>query len=351
MRRRLPLALLALALAWLTLWPVPVDPQPWVAPTPPPLEGDFALDDALAVVERVGEGVLVGPEDVAVAPDGALFTGLADGRLMRLGPDGAVTEVGRTGGRPLGLRVGPDGALVVADALRGLLAVGPDGAARVLATGEGDRPFRFVDGVDLGADGVIWFSDASDRFGLHDYTLDIMEHRGNGRLLRLDPATGSVTRQLDGLQFANGVAVDPRQEFVLVVESGVARVRRLWLRGPKAGQSDVFLDNLPGYPDNLSVGRDGFWLALFGLRDPATERLFAWPWAVRMVARLPSWLLPKPRRHTMVLELDRDGRVRRALHDAAAGYGPVTSVNAVGDDLWLGSLSADGLGRVRGGAR
>jgi streptogramin lyase len=51
-----------------------------------------------------------GPEDVVVGPDGVIYTGLMDGRVLAVAPeDGAVREVANTGGRPLGLEATADG--------------------------------------------------------------------------------------------------------------------------------------------------------------------------------------------------------------------------------------------------
>ena len=44
---------------------------------------------------------------------------------------------------------------------------------------------------------------------------------------------------LDRLMFANGVALGPGDEYVLVNETLAARITRYWVRGPKAGQSDT----------------------------------------------------------------------------------------------------------------
>ena len=77
------------------------------------------------------------------------------------------------------------------------------------------------------------FSGASTRFGAAESggtyaasLLDLMEHTRNGRLLVYDPETGRATTLLDGLSFANGVAVSPDQSFVLVNETGEYRVIR-----------------------------------------------------------------------------------------------------------------------------
>lgn len=41
------------------------------------------------------------------------------------------------------------------------------------------------------------------------------------------------------------------------------RCMRYWLKGELEGKLDVFIDNLPGAPDNINLAPDGsFWIAL-----------------------------------------------------------------------------------------
>ena len=72
---------------------------------------------------------------------------------------------------------------------------------------------------------------------------------------------------MDGLFFANGVTLGPNEDYVLVNETGMGRVHRLWLKGNKAGQRDIFIDELPGTPDNIRFdGENTFWIAMPSLR-------------------------------------------------------------------------------------
>ncbi|MFM8782054.1 MAG: hypothetical protein ACKOFO_11480 [Gemmatimonadota bacterium] len=54
-----------LALAYLALWPVPIDPVAWDAPTDRGFVGDFAVESSLAGAERIPLGDHPGPESVA----------------------------------------------------------------------------------------------------------------------------------------------------------------------------------------------------------------------------------------------------------------------------------------------
>ena len=280
-----------------------------------------------------------GPEDVAIDEQGLVYTGLEDGRLLRLLPDGGEPELlADTGGRPLGLEVHPGGGLVVCDAMKGLLHLDRDGALELLADRFEGEPFKFTNNAAVAADGTIYFTDTSRRFGIADYKLDLLEHSGTGRLFALRPG-GELTLLLDGLQFANGVALDPEERWLLVAETGAYRIRRYWLRGAQAGQEEIFVDNLPGFPDNLSTGEGVFWVAIPSPRDRLLDTLLPLPFARQIVARLPERLQPQPRRHGFVLGFDAAGRVVHNLQDPSGRVAMTTGARQHRGRLYLGSLS------------
>ncbi|MFP5306947.1 MAG: SMP-30/gluconolactonase/LRE family protein [Gammaproteobacteria bacterium] len=342
------LLIVAAIAAYLLLWPVPIEPVAW---TPPPLPAaQYPYNEALKPIERVAEDVGRGPEGIAIDAAGRIYAGYDDGRVMmfdREGGNGVV--LANTGGRPLGLSFGPRGGVLVADARKGLLLVGGSGAQQLLAVEAEGVPFRFTDDVDNMRNGAkVYFSDASSRFGIHDVMADIIEHRGNGRLLEYDFDTQSTRVLLRDLQFANGVAVGPDDAYVLVSETGAYRVRRYWLKGEKAGTSDIFIDNLPGFPDNISYnGKDRFWLALYAPRNPTLDALAPDPFLRKLVFRLPAFLQPGPAKHSWVLALDLDGKVAANLQYAGSGaYAPITSVRESDGTLYFGSLTEPAIGRM-----
>jgi sugar lactone lactonase YvrE len=244
--------------------------------------------------------------------------------------------------------VTPTGDLLVADAQRGLLLLAADGTERWTLREEGGLPFRFANGVALGRSGRVYFTDASWRWGPEDLMREALEHRPNGRLLVHDPASGETRRLLGDLYFANGVAVSADESFVLVAETFAYRVTRLWLTGPRAGEREHFIQNLPGFPDGIRAdARGGYWLALYGPRDALLDALGPYPTGRRLLLCLPAWLLPAPRRFGFVLALDEQGRVVQSLQDPAGAYAPISSATRLGDWLYLGSLTEPAVGRVR----
>jgi len=283
----------------------------------------------------------VGPEDVVIDQDGRVYTGVADGRILRITPDGDVTTVATTGGRPLGVELTDDGRLVVSDAHRGLLRVDPaTGTVETLVDEVDGAKLRLCDNAAVGADGSIYFSDSSRRFGLDHWQADLLEHSGTGRLLRRAP-DGTVDVLADGLQFANGVALSADGSFVAVVETGAYRITRLWLTGPQAGQRDVLIDNLPGFPDNISTGSDGrLWVAIPSPRNPMLD----WVHARNPLLRKAMWSLPRnwqprPKPTAWVLAVDAAGEIVADLQTTGDRYHLVTGVREHDGRLYLGSLA------------
>jgi sugar lactone lactonase YvrE len=193
MRAHTLIALLVVAglAAYLCCWPVAIDPVAWQPGPNPGLTGPFARSQPFTGLQQPIQALGEGPEAVAHGPDGFLYTGLQDGRIVRFRPDGAgrAELVVQTGGRPLGLRFDAHGHLVVADAFRGLLAVAPDRTITVLTDAVDGHRLRFPNALDIAADGAIWFTDASQRFDQHHWIHDFWEGRATGRLLRYDPHT------------------------------------------------------------------------------------------------------------------------------------------------------------------
>jgi sugar lactone lactonase YvrE len=335
--------------AYLALWPVGISPVSWVAPPAPELSGPFAPNSYLLGAEVILLPGARGPEDVALDSKQRIYVGVDDGRILRMSPDGTQPETfADTGGRPLGLAFDAAGNLLVADAVAGLLSVDREGKVTVLSTEAGGRPYGLVDDVDVAFDGTVYFSDASWRWGLGHYVEDLAEHRPYGRLLSYEPEDGSVKVLLEDLYFANGVAVSHDESYVLVAETGTYQITRLWLKGPKAGQHDLFAENLPGFPDGVARDwRGNFWVALAAPRSPQLDAASPHPWLREVLLRLPRAMMPGPARFGFVLCLSPEGEVLHNLQDPRGdSYSPITSVQPERGQLYLGSLSYPGIARI-----
>ncbi|MGI9157510.1 MAG: SMP-30/gluconolactonase/LRE family protein [Marmoricola sp.] len=282
-----------------------------------------------------------GAEDVVVTDTGLVYTGTEDGSVFRVRPDGSrIDRVGHTGGRPLGLELLPDGRLLVADARRGLLALDPEsGTLEELVTLVNGRRMQFCNNAAVADNGDIWFSDSSLRYGLEHWKKDFVEDTRTGRLL-VRRADGTVEIVLEGLAFANGVALASDGSFVAVAETGGRDVVRHWLGGERAGERDLLVGDLPGYPDNIARGSDGLiWVTIASPIDPVVELLRRAPLVVRkQVTRIPERLQPRPKRTVRVMAFDDDGRTVHDVQADATSYHMATGVREYDGKVWLGSL-------------
>lgn len=297
-----------------------------------------------------------GAEDVLVAPDGWVWTGTADGAVHAVAPDGSQTRrVGLTGGRPLGLEWLPDGRLLVCDAERGLLAMDDGGVVEELVTSVDGARLRFTNNAAVAPDGTIWFSDSSRHWGVDEWKSDLIAHTRSGRLFRRSPE-GEVETVLDGLAFANGVALAADGSAVFVAETALRRVRRVALTGgrpgaghvvggegvdPHPGDLDVLVQDLPGYPDNIARGSDALvWVTLASPPDPSLGILQR-PQAARaraLALRLPDALKPSPKRTVRVQAYDVAGGLVHDIEADATDWHMATGVREHEGRVWLGSL-------------
>jgi sugar lactone lactonase YvrE len=295
-----------------------------------------------------------GAEDVVVAthgPDeGSAYTGTDDGTIWRVRHDGgAIDRVGQTGGRPLGIEIDPDGRLLVCDAQRGLLRVDPrDGSVEAIADSVAGTRMVFCNNAAIATDGTIWFSDSSTKFGIDQWKDDFVQDTRTGRLLRRD-ADGSIQVVLDGLAFANGVALSTGEDFVAVAETAGRTVVRHWITGERAGQRDHLCQDLPGYPDNIARGSDGLiWVTIASPRDPLVERLQRGPqWLRRQVTRIPQAIQPKPKRTVRVQAFDDTGTLVHDVDVKTTEYHMVTGVREHEGRVWMGSLEEPAVAVVQ----
>jgi len=347
--------LLLLLASYLLFWPVPVAPQAWQAPPNPGYNGPYEENRRLQDLEVWPLDGLHGPEDIAVDQQGRVYASTGEGYIVRFSPQGELLERWvQTGGRPLGIEFDASGNLIVADAYRGLLSIDSDGRIDVLTDEVEGEAIRYADDLDIAQDGLIYFSDASSKFGAEDFggtfeasLLDILEHGSHGRLLEFNPYTGNTRILAEGINFANGVAVSADQAAVLINETGKYRVLRVSRDSGSSGHVSVLVDNLPGFPDNLSLGQGGrYWVGLISPRSPMLDELSDYPFLRKVVQRLPAIMRPSAKAYGHVLAFDKEGRIVQNLQDPETAYSHMTGVTETDKHLYISSLMAEGLARI-----
>lgn len=332
---------------YLLVAPVPITPAAWTPPPAPSLTGQYQQNTRLSQIQRLSLGDGHKPEDVAFDAEGRFYAGFEDGRIMQAEPHGGFKVFANTEGRPLGLIFDKSGNLIVTDAIKGLLSIDKSGNKRVLATEADGAKFGCLNDLDVADDGTIYFTEASKKFPMSQFASDIIEHQPNGRFLSYDPTTQKTRTLINGIYFANGVAVSPDQSFVLIAETGLYRVLKFWLSGPKQGQHEVLIDNLPGFPDGISSNdRDKFWVALVTPRDGVFDKILPYPFIRKMVFRLPKFLHPAPKRYSFVISLDSSGKVIDNLQNGPPDcYAQIANVVEHDGALYFGSIGENSVAK------
>ncbi|XP_022904498.2 adipocyte plasma membrane-associated protein Hemomucin-like [Onthophagus taurus] len=358
-----------------------------------PLEGKLALNNKLDNVEIWHKGQLNGPEGFADY-DGELYTSLQSGEIVKLIGEHIIPIVQfgkpckgpyqeKICGRPLGIAFDKDGFLIAVDAYYGIFKVNvkTGDTTQLISVDQeiaGKKP-KLPNSIALATNGDIFWSDSSTEFLLQDGAIDSFAD-GSGRLIHYNAKTKENTVLIDNLLFANGVALSEDEDFVLVVETGASAIHRYYLKGPKKGSSDLFIDGLPGLPDNLkSDGKGGFFAPLVASRDSEnpipTQFLAPWPLirkfisrifgltefgfnliqkiypneyaekAIHFVGHFSSLSLLLPKRVT-ILHLSKNAEIIQSWHTTNKKISAICEMHIFKGQVYLGTPFNDYIGRI-----
>ncbi|XP_053613332.1 adipocyte plasma membrane-associated protein Hemomucin-like [Plodia interpunctella] len=237
-----------------------------------PLVGPLAWNNALDNPDLLYKGKVLGPEAFKVH-NGEVYTSLATGEIVKFTPGGHIIFVTKIGepcaglieehkcGRPLGFAIdAKTNELYVCDAYHGIWKVDLKNDKKQLLVSPrkpvgGKRPM-LINSIALAENGDFYWTDSTSDFHLKDGAYALLTDP-SGRLFYYNAAKNESKVLLDKLWFANGVAISPDKQFVVVSETSRFRLVKLYISGPKKGKSEVFISGLPGTPDNVQVLPDG----------------------------------------------------------------------------------------------
>ena len=333
------------AIAYLGFYPIELDPIARKAPPYPGLTGIYEPNTKLANTTLIPLPS-PGPESIVLHPEGHFLTGLANGDIIQFNADGKEQSViANTGGRPLGMKISPSGELIIADQIKGLLKLDSTNQISVLVDQYKGERLKFVDDLDISKEGIIYFSNATQR-NPKVVENEAWEQRASGAIFAYDLNTKELRLIKDKLFFANGIALNDGQDYFVYSETFSLSLSKFWLKGPKAGSSEIFNNRLPGFPDNVTLKDGVFWVAIPTQRVVDIEPLFEYPFLRSVILRLPEAFRNAvlPPRYAMLLGFNEQGEVIYNLQDPNGKYDYITSVLQIDNQLYLGSLKEPTLG-------
>jgi ribose transport system permease protein len=342
-----------------------VSPAYYAMPPAPSCAPDggtkWALNDKLRPAQPIGLGRIEGPEDVILDRHDNLYAGSRHGDIIRFfAPDYERMEIfAHIGGTPLGMAFDREDKLFVCIGGMGLYSVTPDRKVEKV-TDETNRSYRSInddsrlrlaDDLDITDDGRIFFSEATVRYEMHEWATDGLEARGNGRIICYDTRSGKTHTVISNLIFPNGVCIASDGQSFLFAETWGCTVKRHWFDGPKKGTTELVLDNLPGFPDNINNSSDGhYWMSLVGMRCPALDLAWKMPgFRRRMAKRVPrdEWLFPNINTGN-VLKFTENGEILETMWDLGGQNHPmITSMREHRGYLYLGGIMNNRVGRLK----
>lgn len=303
-----------------------IQPLAWRPQLKPLFEGTTELNDELTTIAKIDLGGWVGAEDIVFDSLGNLYCGVhkainnfSDGKILKINPAGKIEIFYDAGSWVAGLHFDKLGNLIALSHKEGLISINPQKKATVLANrDENGNTFFIPNGLDIDSKGNIYFTNTSSE---KTYSIKygrelILEMKPNGGLYQYNPTTKEIKTLIDGTYFGNGVVISKDESYLLMVETTKYRILKYWLKGENAGKTEVFIDNLHGFPNGISIREDGtFWLGFTTKRNDALDKIHDKPGMKKFVYGLPKWLQPKEDKFGMVMHLSENGEILNTLFD------------------------------------
>lgn len=325
-----------------------IHPTAWQPPIKPDVENTLELNNKLLNSKKIDLEGWYGPEDIIFDKLGNLYCGVhigaqnfSDGKILKISPNGLVKVFYDANSWVAGLHFDSKGNLIALSHKQGLISISPDKEVTVLADrDEKGRPFLIPNGLDIASDGNIYFSNTSHEsaYNIKYGRKLIMELKPNGGLYQYNPETKKVTTLIDGTYFGNGVVLSKNEDFLLMTETTKYRIIKYWLKGKEKGEKEIFMDNLPGFPNGISIREDGsFWLGFSTKRNDTLDKIHPKKGIKKIVYGLPEFMQPKQDKFGIVLNISEKGEILSSLLDSTGTVIPEAgSVKENKGNLYIG---------------
>lgn len=278
-----------------------------------PLDAGLTPNDRLERLQAPFNAALQEPEDVLVTSDRRVVVSDLD-QLLVFDRESEQRDAIALPGRAGPLAMEPGGTLLVGVADQGVLRVDLEtGGVRPLTTAVGSDPLHCPTDLTIASDGIVYCTDGSTAHSGDEWVHDLMEQNSLGRLVRIDPGTGSATLLRDGLGYASGVTLSADGSRLVLCEAWNHRITSI----PRDGDGEEVLlrDNFPGYPGRISTASDGsYWLAVFAMRTQLVDFVLTQRDYVEEMMRTIDpdyWIRPALRSLNSGLEPLQGGQIRK----------------------------------------
>jgi gluconolactonase len=284
----------------------------------------------LGPMESFGQGV-VGSEGVVIDRYNNVYGAGKGGVVYEVAPDGTVGTVCTlpNGAVPLGLTMDRKGNIICCDAgNHGVIKIGRDGNVSAVADRVGSIDLMMPNFVAYDADENLYISNSTTR-DISVAGSELATPEPNGALVCIRN-NGNHEVVATNLYFANGVAIDPTEEAIYVVQTTQRNCLRISIKKDGSfSKPEIYSSGFPAIPDGIAFATDGTLI-------------------VTLPAAFANHRLSSARQ---VITVDTQGNWTPFIHDESGKKLNFPSNCAFGgdglQDLYLANLEGDCFTRVR----
>lgn len=305
----------------------------------PLYEGPLKINSNIGNGKKILEGHGYGPESTVIDKKGNLYTGYADGRIVKVAPsnngeigegrryviaDGGINVIdpideSMSNGRPLGIRINEHiHMLYVVDAHYGLYALSLATRKKISLVAPDDvtPPMKFPNDLTITEKGnVIYFTDSSSDYTLERLGLEMLEGSCSGRIFKYDLTNEALDLISSGLCMVNGIQLVSNDTVLMFSESTRFRVSLLNLNNKRVIQKIY----LPAIPDNIrpSHNRGRFWVSCCIRHTQMSKFIMSSEILRRILGSTSTQTIYKffDIHFGLAVEIDEQGNIVSSIHD------------------------------------
>lgn len=315
-----------------------IKPTAWTPSAKPKFEGKLALNEKLTNATKIHLLGYYGAEEFAIDRNNDIYCGVhkgpddfSSGAILKIKPDDTIEEFLATDNWVTGMQFDENGDLIALLNDVGLVKINADKSIDTLMTETPEgAPIRMGTGLKIAKNGLIYFVNMSSthKTSMKYINKLILEMKPTGGVYSYNPKTKKSQTISQGNYFGNGLEISTNQDFILVSETSRYRIVKYWIAGEKKGTSEVFMDNLAGFPNNISRSETGdFWIGFTTKRNDQLDKIHPKVGMKKIVYGLPSFVQPKPEKFGMVIKISEEGELLQSLFDSHGNV--VTEAGAV----------------------
>lgn len=304
-----------------------IQPEAWSPPTKPEFKDELTLNEKLSDADKIYLNGYYGAEEFVMDKNGVIFCGVrkdknefSSGAILKINPNDSVEEWLITEKWVTGMQFDKEGNLIAMMNGVGLVRFSEDKIMDTLVSQTPDgMPILMGTGMKIATDGKIYFANMSstNKTTFKYMNKIILEMKPTGGIYCYDPNTKITTTISNGNYFGNGLEISEDESYILVSETSKYRIMKYWIKGEKTGQSEVFIDNLAGFPNNITRRKNGnYWIGFTTKRNDQLDKIHSKIGMKKFVYGLPSFIQPKAEQFGMVIEISDSGKIIQALFDS-----------------------------------